>query len=83
MITTNEEIIWLDISMDEPLLVNFLNSLDDLHCNEANGLEVESPLALLEEVLETWSKQVHYHHVKLVFLVCLVRADVVQLWHKR
>lgn len=26
--TTNQEIVWLDVSMDDPLFVHFLNTLD-------------------------------------------------------
>ena len=35
---SNEEIIWLDITMDDSLLVNLLNAADELHCNHQNSL---------------------------------------------
>lgn len=48
---SNQEVVWLNISMDNALFVHFLNSLDHLSGNAQNGLKVELAAALLEQVL--------------------------------
>ena len=67
--------------MNHFLLVHLLNPFDHLLSYQAAGLDVELFLALIEELIETWTKHVHHHDVKLVFLIGLIRANVIQLWN--
>ena len=46
--SSNQEIVRLDISMDQSLFVDFLNSLHQLNSNQKNCLEVKWTLARLE-----------------------------------
>ena len=50
--STYEEVIWLNITVDDPLVVHLLDSLDHLLSNKAARLKVEFTLALHEEVLK-------------------------------
>lgn len=81
--TAEKEVIRFDVTMDDTLLMNFLDSLDHLLSDEAASLQVELALALHEQVFETGAEHVHDHHVELVLLVCLIGADVVQGGHVR
>ena len=80
VISTDKEIIRLDVTVNQFLLMYFLDPSDNLDSYQATGLKVKSLLALLEKILQTWSEKIHNHHVKLVFLIRLVSADIVQLW---
>ena len=50
LITTDEEIVWFDISVDHSLVMHLLNSFDNLNTDEAYRLKVKPSLALLEEI---------------------------------
>lgn len=52
---TDQEVIGLDITMDDPLVVHLLNSLDQLRANEEDGFQIELPTASLEEVFKGWA----------------------------
>lgn len=75
---SNKEVIRFNISVNDSLLVHFLDSFDHLLGNKAARLEVELALALHKEVLETWTEHIHHHHVELVLFVCLVCPDVIK-----
>ena len=50
--TANQEIIRLDVTMNDPLVVHFFNSLDQLGTDEKNSFQVELPTTCLEEIFE-------------------------------
>tara|TARA_B110001450_G_scaffold251917_1_gene272747 strand:+ start:662 stop:964 length:303 start_codon:yes stop_codon:yes gene_type:complete len=50
--SSSHEIVWLDISMDDSLFVDNLDSLEHLYCNMKDSGEVEFSSALLEKVLK-------------------------------
>ena len=77
----DQEVIGLDITMDDTLLVHLFNTSDELRGDHEDSLEVEVALAGLEEVLQGWSQQVHHHHVELVVGHRAVSADVVKARH--
>lgn len=52
VVAANQEVIWLNVTMDDALLVNNLDALDHLRGDVQDGLEVELAAALLEQVLE-------------------------------
>ena len=79
--TTDQEVIGLDITMDNTLLVNLFNTSDELSGDHEDGLEVEVTLARLEEILKGGSQQVHHHHVELVVGHRAVRTNVVEAGH--
>jgi hypothetical protein len=52
IVSSNQKVIRLNISMDNPLFVDLLNSLNHLDGDAENSLEVELAAALLEEIFE-------------------------------
>ena len=80
---SNQEIIWLDVAMDDSLLVDLLDALDELHCDHEDGLQVEVALARRKQVFERGAQQVHHHDVKLLVGHRRVSADVVEPGHAR
>ena len=50
--TSNQKVVWLDVSMDNSLLMDDLDSLDHLDRDVENGADVELSSAFLEQVLE-------------------------------
>ena len=83
----NQEVVWLDISMDDPFFVDFLNSFNliwmiciysyHLNADKDNRLKIELSLAGLEQVLQTRSQHVHDHHVEMLSLSRGVCAHIV------
>ena len=66
VLTTDQEVVRLDVSVDDPLIVHFFNALDQLDGDHQDGFQIEIALARREEILEGGSEQVHHHHVELV-----------------
>jgi len=64
--TSNEEIVWLDVSMNDSFFMSFLDTSDQLHGNNEDSLQVKVALAALEKIFERWSKQVHNHDMELL-----------------
>ena len=56
IVAANQEVVWLDITMDDALLMHNLDALDHLHRDVQDSLEVELAAALLEQVLERLTK---------------------------
>ena len=48
VVSSNKEVIWLNITMNDSFFVYFLNTVDELFGNHENGLEIELALACLE-----------------------------------
>ena len=83
VIAANQEIIRFDISMDDSLLVDDLDSLDHLDGNVEASLEVKFPSALLEVVFKTLAEEVHYHDVVHLTILRLLVADEMQIGNRR
>ena len=81
--TSNQKVVWLDITMDDALFVHFLDSLHQLDADQKARLQVEAPLARGEEVFERGAKQVHHHHVEVLIGCGAVRANVVEARYAR
>lgn len=81
--SSDQEVIWLDIPVEQAVLVQLFNSTDHLEGYQAGRFEVELALALLKQVLQARPEQVHDYDVELILGVCLIRSDVVELRHVR
>ena len=81
LVGSNQKVVWLDVSVQETVLVDLLDSADHLESDQAGGLQVELALGLLKQVLQARPKQIHYYYVELVLRVGFVGSNVVQLWH--
>jgi hypothetical protein len=77
--SADEEVVWLDIPVDNPFLVNLLNELNHLNRNQEDCLEREFALAHLEKVLKRRSKHVHYHNMVVLAIRSLFITDVMQI----
>lgn len=53
---SHQKIVWLNISMDEVLVVNKLNATNHLICEHEDRLHCESPRAEIEKVFEARSQ---------------------------
>ena len=49
--STNQEIVWFDITVNDSLFMNFFDSLHHLYGNKKNCLKVETPFTRLEQIL--------------------------------
>ena len=78
---TDQEIVRLDITMNDPLLVNLLNSLDKLRGNHEDCFQVELAATGLEKVFKGWSEQVHDHDMEVLVGDRAISADVVKAGH--
>ena len=65
LVEPHQEVIRLHVSMDEVLPVDKLDPAYQLVSEQENGFEAEFAVAEVEEVLQTWTKQLHNHHVVL------------------
>ena len=63
----DEEIIGLHIPMDEMIIMEELEPLDHLVGQHESRLDRELALAVVEQVLETGSEQVHDHRIVVSF----------------
>ena len=79
----DHNILWFDISMDDSLLVDDLDSLDHLDGDVEASLEVKFSSALLEVVFETLTEEVHDHDVVHLTILCLLIADEMQIGNRR
>jgi len=43
----DQKVVWLDVSVDDPLFMDLINAFDHLDCNHEDCLEVEATLASL------------------------------------
>ena len=42
---SNQEVVWLDITMNDSLFVDFLDTTDELNCDHQDSLEIKLALA--------------------------------------
>ena len=59
----HEEVVRLDITVDEGLGVDVLDTRDELVCQEQDGLQRELPVAEVEQVLQTGSEEIKNHGI--------------------
>lgn len=78
---SDQEVIWLDVTMNNPLGVHLLDTADQLDSDHKNSFQVELLSARLEQVLEGWSQQVHHHDMELLVWHRVVSTDIVETWH--
>ena len=64
----HQEVVGLDVTVDEVLVVDILDPPNHLVGQHEDGLHGEPPGAEVEEVLEGWTKQVHDEHIVVPFL---------------
>ena len=82
IVTTDEEVIRLDVSVNYSLRVNFLDSTNHLNSAVANSWQIKLLLAVFKETLEGLTQKIHDHNVELVGLTLFVSANIVQLRHE-
>lgn len=70
---THEEIVWLDISVDERLGVDVLDSGDELIGQQKDCLEGELAVTEIEQIFQTGTKKVKNHGV--VITLCTEPTD--------
>ena len=83
VIAANQEIIRFDVSMDDSLLMDDLDSLDHLDGDVKASLEIKFSSALLEVVFETLAEEVHNHDVVHLTILRLLVADEMQIGNRR
>ena len=71
---SDQKVVGLYISVDDPFLVYNLYSLNHLHTHMKASFEVEFASALLELVLKTLPQQVHDHYMKHLTVLSLLIA---------
>jgi len=79
IVTTNKEVVRLDITMDDALFMNNLDSLDHLNGDVEYGLEVELATALLEQILEGLTEEVHHHNVVHLAIFSLLVTNEMEV----
>ena len=79
----DQEVVRLNIAMDNPLLMNLLDSLDELYGDEEDCFKVELAAAGREEVFKRGAKQIHDHDMEVLVGDRAVCPDVVQARHLR
>jgi len=81
IVTTNEEVVRFDITVDNALFVDNFDPLDHLNGDVQDSLEVEFATALLEQVFERLSEQVHYHNVVHLAIFGLLVTNKMEVWY--
>ena len=67
LLRADKEVIRLNVSVDEVIIVQKLYPLEDLVSNQQHGLEGEAPFAESEEVLQALPEQIDDHDVVVTF----------------
>jgi len=65
---THQEIVWLDVTMNEILVVDVFNSSNHLIRQHEDSLHCESSRAKVEQILETGSEEIHDEDVVVPLL---------------
>jgi hypothetical protein len=68
----NEEVVWLDVAVDEVLLVDGLHAGQHLLGDHDDGLDAEAAVAQVEEVFQAGAEQVDDEDVVQAFLAKVV-----------
>ena len=64
---TNKEIIGLNVAMDEGLGMDVFQPAEELVGKHEHRLELESPAAVIEQILQRRTQQIQYHHIVITF----------------
>ena len=67
-LNSDQEVVWLDISVQESILVHKLNSLQHLYGEHQNRFESKFPAAIFEQILQTWPEKINDHNIIVTFL---------------
>lgn len=65
-VRTYDEVLWLDVSMDEAVLVEYFESREHLIGDVHGGCEGESLAALLKDAVEIPTETAHHDVVVLI-----------------
>jgi hypothetical protein len=68
----DQKVVRLYIAMQKSLLVHVFNALQHLNADHQNCLEGELPTAILKEVLDRRTKQIHHKHIVVPFKAVMV-----------
>ena len=63
----HEEVVWLDVTVDERLRVDVLNTGNELIGEQKNGLQRELAVAEVKEILQAGSKKIKDHGIVVTF----------------
>jgi len=64
---TNQKVIWLHVSMNKMIVMDKFKSLNHLVGQHQSSLDGQFSLAIVEDVFQTRSQQVHDHRVIISF----------------
>src|SRR4051812_35821697 len=53
--STDQKVVWLDISINQVFLMDRLYSRQHLLCHHHHGLDRKPSVTVIEEILKTWS----------------------------
>lgn len=81
IVASNKEVVRFDVTMNDALFVNNLDSLDHLYSNMKYGLEIKLAAALLEQVFERLTEQVHNHDVIHLAIFGLLITNEMEVWN--
>ena len=79
---SNQKVVWLDISMNDPLFVHNLDSLDHLDRDVKNSANIKLPSAFLEKIFKRLAKHVHHHNVIHLSIFSFLVANKVKIWNR-
>ena len=81
LISSNQEVVRFDITMNNPFFMHSLDSLDHLSGDMENCLEIELSSALLEQVLKRLSEHVHHHYVIHLAILSFLITYEMEIWY--
>ena len=71
-ISSDQEIVRFDITMNNPFFMHRLDSLDHLSGDVKNSLKVKLSSVFLEQVLKRLTEHVHHHYVIHLAIISLL-----------
>lgn len=75
---TDHEVVRLDISVDNALIVDSFDQVNHLNNDADAGFGVKSTLAVLEQVFKTLAEKVHDHDVEHLAIFSFLVSNEVQ-----
>jgi hypothetical protein len=76
LVQTDQEVVRLDISMQEAILVHVLDSLEHLDGQHQHCLEGELAATILKKIFKAGAKHVNYHRVVITLF-----AEMENSWN--
>jgi len=74
LLHTHQTVLWLDVSMDDILGVNILETMEKLVGKYQHRLEGELATTKIEKVLQTRSQKIEHHGLVFAFKQIIVNA---------